>query len=1556
MSVLRGFFEIGIADALRERGLYDPAVQYEAGDVIGYSADPSDLNANPYIAYMAVADPPNAGIAPPNAPWAQMGAVGTAGRDGRPGAYTVWFFQKAASLPPAPNAADGSVTNGVFTLAGTSSWSLTEPSGTEDLYISFARITPSTNTADYGFVVKLTGDDGAAGPTPVVEYSATGTGPTFDTTPQSNTEYIRFNLNGNRTPWLKIKGDAGEDGRSVSAEYSADNSSWHSVADSVNDKYIRFNIGNVTGTSFKFVGDDGESIDFQFSADTTNGRDGTWHNLPVANTAWIRFRKGTGPWTDGVNIKGRDGSDGDDSLEARYSVGPATTLHINFQPGDKYIHFRIGNTGNFGPAIQFVGNDGANAPNMRVEFASQPVAARFGAFVAGDQYIRFSSDDGATWIPSANGVRFVGEAGRSVTGEGISFEFSEDGVTAWHAQLQAADYFIRLQQGSRGWQTPVQFRAYPLLLQYSIDGSTLWHATFVQGTDKYVRFSNDNGTTWTDGDRFVGEDGSDGADQLVLQYSIDNSTWSNILRTTDLYVRFSRDNGATWSTGVRFVGYSGSEEITLYQRSANEPTSPINIRYNYTGSITADGSYTNRASWSPNVPTGTEKLWRVAVSFPPRTTTDIVQGTVRGSVYSEQGGAGPAGTDGKWFRPVYQWSVNRPADPTGISYSINDGIINGLHPWVEAPATTPPSNNSFLWGALIEIEGSTARYITTWRSSGPQGQAGADSTVPGDDGTDGNSVAVIYTRSATDPTAPTGGTWNGSDYDPPNGWHESVPSGSDPVYTVFVMLSGTNKTNTGITYGPVIRLTGFDGADGRNPPGVGTTIDEVRFGFVADTTDQTITSSRTVVSDTTMFDRGYRNITTFTGGQTGVATQDATGITIPNAGIYSFLVQVDVHLKVLGANAEVGFILHLEDASGDLIDDFIFFNDDIDLLLDANEAGIIVVAYGATPVFSVPAGAKAYLRFFFQTALSSTRWGTSQNLTYRIVTPVEDDDRLVVRRYTNATGSSGTGSGTPGSSIDVVYRRSSTALTVPPSGGVAANGEIRTAPSGWSASVPSGNDPLYWAIAHISGDNTIFYDEPIRVSPIDGRDGAKGNGIYSIWKNSTAPVNTTPTGITIDANGSFTTRDQWTAHPVDPPTGMLQYQQIYEVNFGTSPPTLNPLGTPVRSGPGRPGAASTTPGPDGRPAIGNRNWFIRTATNSAPTAPSLGYTAQTQSWTGFGDWAPDTPPAPPGDGAFIWKVTAVYNSGRNGVTSLAGPVLFNPAQGTNAPRVQFQYSNDGNAPWGAYNDATSGYFRTSEDGGTTWSSARRFRGRDGANAPQVQVQYSITGTSAWGTSVTNPYFVRFSVDGGTTWSDAHRFREDGVVGRNADETRPIFQLNTSQTPARPTVLGTWNLSDYDPPSGWFETPPAATTTQYVVAQWLRLSGVAPATITPLGNPLLIGLRTTTPPPASTATNVRITYGILDTAGNPTGTADMTEEVALEVNETHDFTINMQNTTAANQYLYASVPAAFTITHVSDNLEGDVTQFWPVASGRRRFGPLSLSETGGRYTFTVRRDS
>jgi hypothetical protein len=95
-------------------------------------------------------------------------------------------------------------------------------------------------------------------------------------------------------------------------------------------------------------------------------------------------------------------------------------------------------------------------------------------------------------------------------------------------------------------------------IQFSVDGATLWHDTFVSG-DLFIRYSVDGGSTWGTGYRFIGQNGTN-APTVQMQYSPDNATW-HAFTAGDIYIRFSVDGGSTWSAGYPFTSSGVNTDV-----------------------------------------------------------------------------------------------------------------------------------------------------------------------------------------------------------------------------------------------------------------------------------------------------------------------------------------------------------------------------------------------------------------------------------------------------------------------------------------------------------------------------------------------------------------------------------------------------------------------------------------------------------------------------------------------------------------------------------------------------------------------------------------------------------------------------------------------------------------------------------------------------------------------------------------------------------------------------------------------------------------------------------
>ena len=89
--------------------------------------------------------------------------------------------------------------------------------------------------------------------------------------------------------------------------------------------------------------------------------------------------------------------------------------------------------------------------------------------------------------------------------------------------------------------------------QYSDDGSA-WHDEH-DAADRYVRFSFNAGMSWTPAIPLtVEENGGSGVAMPQMHYSANGTSWHASRNTAvDLYMRFSFDDGATWSPGVMLL-------------------------------------------------------------------------------------------------------------------------------------------------------------------------------------------------------------------------------------------------------------------------------------------------------------------------------------------------------------------------------------------------------------------------------------------------------------------------------------------------------------------------------------------------------------------------------------------------------------------------------------------------------------------------------------------------------------------------------------------------------------------------------------------------------------------------------------------------------------------------------------------------------------------------------------------------------------------------------------------------------------------------------------------
>ena len=85
------------------------------------------------------------------------------GADGADGTKVQLLYQRSSDDMQPAIPTGGTVTNGVYTPPVNGAWELSEPSGSEPLYISFVFVNPNNNTASFGDVLLISGRDGTDG-------------------------------------------------------------------------------------------------------------------------------------------------------------------------------------------------------------------------------------------------------------------------------------------------------------------------------------------------------------------------------------------------------------------------------------------------------------------------------------------------------------------------------------------------------------------------------------------------------------------------------------------------------------------------------------------------------------------------------------------------------------------------------------------------------------------------------------------------------------------------------------------------------------------------------------------------------------------------------------------------------------------------------------------------------------------------------------------------------------------------------------------------------------------------------------------------------------------------------------------------------------------------------------------------------------------------------------------------------------------------------------------------------------------------------------------------
>ena len=242
-------------------------------------------------------------------------------------------------------------------------------------------------------------------------------------------------------------------------------------------------------------GPTGPSVKIQYSADGAN-----FHDTYSTGDIFLRFSTDNGTtWGEAVQFVGSNAP----PVKIQYSeTGGAGTWHDAFSEADFFLRTSVDNGSTWGNGCRF------RAYPVKYQYGETASAAFHDTFVPGsDKYVKFSSDNGATW---SSPFKFIGDNGRSFVPSATG---TYAGISTYDDEPQGFSYlvtsgtnagkiFFKTSDDSGEWSTGLQFTPPGVSLQYSADGSS-WHTTAAL-TDKFIRFSVDDGTTWSNALRFMG--------------------------------------------------------------------------------------------------------------------------------------------------------------------------------------------------------------------------------------------------------------------------------------------------------------------------------------------------------------------------------------------------------------------------------------------------------------------------------------------------------------------------------------------------------------------------------------------------------------------------------------------------------------------------------------------------------------------------------------------------------------------------------------------------------------------------------------------------------------------------------------------------------------------------------------------------------------------------------------------------------------------------------------------------------------------------------------------
>ena len=276
--------------------------------------------------------------------------------------------------------------------------------------------------------------------------------------------------------------------------------------------------------------------------------------------------------------------------------------------------------------------------------------------------------------------------------------------------------------------------------------------------------------------------------------------------------------------GIDGTNGRSSAVLLIYKRATTEPTTPTGGSFNF-----GTSTLTPPTEWSISIPTGDDPVYvsQAIASVIGQSGTDSSIAWDQPKLAFQNGNDGIDGEDGAIGKSLFEGfifkrSATTPIAPTGGQFDFTTNVLTPPPGWfVDIPDGDDPA---WLSTGLFSVFGDTGIDNTvTWTNPTKSFDNGLD----GQPGTDGLSVYQfnIFKRGLVAPDTPTGGSYSFTDNLAvvPDGWSETIPVGSDPLYvsTTTASVSGPTGVDNSLTWKTPVELVrngidGIDGTDGKS--------------------------------------------------------------------------------------------------------------------------------------------------------------------------------------------------------------------------------------------------------------------------------------------------------------------------------------------------------------------------------------------------------------------------------------------------------------------------------------------------------------------------------------------------------------------------------------------------------------------------------------------------------------------------------------------------------------------------------------------------------------------